>query len=184
VGIVAIKARIGRELATVRYHVLADVDLRKVGGPRFESAVAQLAQLVAAVNGHLCKHLSLLEIGVEGYGTVAELAPYRSMDSCGVLRELFVVAHAAGVIAAVTDGFVAELGHCRSTVWAELTPGFGNEERPAEDHRDQHDEQQNGGSENVFGVQQRALRVHAEGPPWNAARRLGPSGNQPTATSE
>jgi hypothetical protein len=36
----------------------------------------------------------------------------------------------------------------------------------------------------VFGVQQRALRVHAEGPPWNALRHLGLLRNQQSATSE
>jgi hypothetical protein len=125
VRIVAIKARINRELAAVRYHVLADVNLRESGGARFESAVTQLAQIVAAVNRHLGEHLSLLEIGVEGDGTVAELAPHWSMDSRGVLRELFVVAHATGVVAAMTHRFVAKLSHCRSAVWAELAPRVG-----------------------------------------------------------
>jgi len=73
-GVVTFEARVGREFTVVGENVFAGIDLREIGRARLEKAVAQLAQVAAAVDRHLGHHLSLLEVNVEGDGAVARLA--------------------------------------------------------------------------------------------------------------
>jgi len=163
--VVAFEACVGRELAAVGENVFARIDLREVSRARIEATVAKLAQLTAAADRHLGHHLSFFEIGVKRHWAVAQLALHRSMNPGGVVGVLDVVTHRARVVATVANLFVAVLGNSRAPVGPELAPGLRDEKRPSEDHGDERGKEQDGGPENVLGVNERTLRIHAAGPP-------------------
>jgi hypothetical protein len=165
VGIVALEAGVGGELTAVFGHMVANVYLREIGWACFEPAMAKLTQFPAAAHRHLGQNLSLLEVDVESDWTVAQLALYGDVRTCGVIGELNVVAHRARAVATMTDWFVSVLGYGGPPVAAVLAPGFRDEERSSEDHGHQHREKQDGCPKNVLGVGERALRVHRADPP-------------------
>jgi hypothetical protein len=166
VWIVTVETCVGCQLATSGQQVLANVNLGEIGWPRLEAPVAQLAQLTAAAHRHLGQYLALFEVHVEVHRAVAQLALNGGVDPGGVIGVLDVVTHRAGLVAAVANRLVTVFSYCCAPVPTVFAPRVGDEKGPAEDHRDEHNQEQNRCSKDVFSVQERALRIHLPEPPW------------------
>jgi len=161
----AVKARVGRELATHLGQVFANIDLGEFGGASVELAVAEFAELSRAADRHVGDLLSLVQVRVQRNRAVAELASHDRVDSVGMLGGFGVVTHRAGRIAEMANRPGAVIVDGGAAVPAVLTPGVRDKERSAEEEGADHRKQQNRGAEDVFGVDERALRIHGSRPP-------------------
>ena len=161
----AVKASVGCELATHLGHMFANINLGKTGGASIKLAVAEFAEFSQAADRHVGDFLSLFQVCVQRDRTVAELAPHDRVDSVGVLGSFGVVTHCAGCIAEMANRPGSVIVDGGAAVPAVLSPGIRDKKRSAQEEGADDCKQQNRGSEDVLGVDERALRIHGSRPP-------------------
>jgi hypothetical protein len=128
VGVVAVKARVGCELATHLGQVFANIDLGKTGGASVKLAVAEFAEFSRAADRHVGDLLSLVEVRVQRDRAVAELASHDRVGSVGMLGSFGVVTHRAGRIAEMANRPGAVIVDGAAAVTAVLSPGIRDKE--------------------------------------------------------
>ena len=79
--VVAVEARIGRELATHFGHMFSNIDLCEPGRASGKLTVAEFAEFTRAANRHLGDFFAFFQVRVQCGGTVAKLAPQRCVDA-------------------------------------------------------------------------------------------------------
>jgi hypothetical protein len=161
----AVKASVGCEFAAHLGHMFANIDLGKTGGASVKLAVAEFAEFSTAADRHVGDLLSLVRVCVQRDRAVAEFAPHDRVGSVGVRGCFGVVTHRAGRIAEMANRPGAVIVDGGAAVPAVLSPGIRDKKRPAQEKAADHCKQQNRGSEDVFGVDERALRIHGSRPP-------------------
>ena len=147
----------GRAIVTARGNHFVIDSVPPLGGPNEE--VNPLDLTLAALGS--CGAVIMEKAAIDN-----DIPLDHRCNSVKIAAAVGIVAGRARLITSVTNRLGPVFGHGGPSVPTELTPGRGHEQGSAEDHRDQHDQQQHGRSEDMLRVHERALRVHFAGPPW------------------